>query len=97
MLIFLLYCDLPTMNCSADEICKELSSFSSGYIQVNSSLWFFKYPDGFDGNPLPKDEHLFYDHFEKFTNEESNIFIEILRNDHYYLLPEEVHRFLEQD
>lgn len=97
MLRFLLYCDLSTMNCTVNDINVELQKFTNGYAQVNDSLWFFKYPDGFDGNPLPKDEHLFYDHFEKFTNDSSIIFIEILRRDHYYNLPDEVHSFLESD
>lgn len=97
MLTFLLYCDLSTMNCTSYDINVELEKISGSYVQVNDSLWFFKYPDGFDGNPLPKDEHLFYDHFEKFTNENSVIFIEFLRNDHYYNLPDEVSSFLESD
>lgn len=97
MLNFLLYCDLSTMSCTAHDINAELQKFSKGYVQVNDSLWFFKYPDGFDGNPLPKDEHLFYDHFQKFTNDESTIFIEILHNNHYYFLPEEAHSFLALD
>lgn len=97
MLNFLLYCDLSTMNCTADDINAELQEFSNGYAQANNSLWFFKYPDGFDGSPLPKDEHLFYDHFQKFANDDSIIFIEILRRDHYYVLPDKVHSFLESD
>lgn len=94
MLNFLLYCDLSTMNCSASDINTELSDFANSYVQVNNSLWFFKYPDGFDGNPLPKDEHLFYDHFEKFTDEDSVIFLAILDKNHYYNLPENVVQFL---
>ena len=74
-----------------------LKKISRSHVQVNDSLWFFKYPDDFDGNLLPKDEQLFYDHFEKFTNENSIIFIEVLRNDHYYNLPNEVSSFLESD
>jgi hypothetical protein len=85
------------MNCTSYDINVELKKISGSYVQVNDSLWFFKYPDSFDGNPLPKDEHLFYDHFEKFTNENSVIFIEVLRNDHYYNLPDEVSSFLESD
>lgn len=94
---FILYCDLSTMNCSADDICKQLKMFTMGYVQANNSLWFFKYDDERDFDPLPNDEHLFYDHFEQFTNEESIIFIEILRRDHFYNLPDDVHNFLEQD
>lgn len=94
---FILYCDLSTMNCTADDICKELEKFTLGYVQTNNSLWFFKYDNESDFNPFSNDEHLFYDHFEKFTNEESIIFLEILRRDHYYNLPDDVHNFLEQD
>ena len=97
MLKLLLYCDLSTMNCSAEDINRELSSFSKSYIQANNSLWFFKYPDDFDGNYLPKDQYLFCNHFEKFTNEDSIIFIEVLRDDHYYNLPDKVCSFLESD
>lgn len=97
MKYFSLYCDLSTMKCTANEICATLESFAESYSQVNNSLWFFKYTDGFDGNPLPKEEHLFYDYFEKFTDKNSTIFIEKLRDDHYYLLPDANHRFLEQD
>lgn len=94
---FILYCDLSTMNCTGDDICKELEKFAIGYVQVNDSLWFFKYNNENDSDPLPNDEHLFYDHFEQFTNEKSIIFIEILHRDHYYNLPDDVHIFLEQD
>lgn len=94
---FILYCDLSTMNCTADDICNELEKFTMDYVQANNSLWFFKYDDKSDFDPLPNDEHLFYDHFEQFTNEESIIFIEILRRDHYYNLPDDVHNFLERD
>ena len=97
MLTFLLYCDLSTMTCTSYDINAELKKISRSHVQVNDSLWFFKYPDDFDGNLLPKDEQLFYDHFEKFTNENSIIFIEVLRNDHYYNLPDEVSSFLESD
>lgn len=94
---FILYCDLSTMHCTANDICRELSDFAIDYVQVNQSLWFFKYDNESDLNPLPNDEHLFYDYFEKFTNEESIIFIEILRKDHYYQLPDEAHHFLKTD
>lgn len=96
MKYFLLYCDLSTMKCTADEINSTLENFARSYSQVNNSLWFFKYNEETDLNPLPKEEHLFYDYFEKFTNENSIIFIEKLRNDHFYQLPETSHRFLEQ-
>lgn len=94
---FILYCDLPTMNCTVDDIFKELEKFTMGYIQANSSLWFFKYDDECNYNPLPNEVYLFHEHFEQFTNKESIIFIEILRRDHYYNLPDNVHNFLEQD
>lgn len=97
MLNFLLYCDLSTMSCTVEDINAELQKFSDDYAQVNDSLWFFKYPDGYDGNPLPKDEHLFYDHFRKFTNGHSIIFIEILHRNHYCILPDKVYSFLESD
>ena len=94
MLRFALYCDLSTMSCTAQDINKELSAFADSYVQVTDSLWLFRYPDGFDGNPLPKEEHLFYDHFEKFTGEDGIIFLEILRNNDYYNLPDSAHQFL---
>lgn len=94
---FILYCDLSTMNCTVNDINKELEKFTLGYRQANHSLWFFKYDNENDFNPLPNDEHLFYEHFEQYTNEESIIFIGILRHDHYYNLPDNVHNFLEQD
>ena len=97
MLQFILYCDLRTMCCAADDINAELSSFAASYVQVNNSLWFFKYPESFDGNPLPKDEHLFYEHFEKFTDENSIIFLAILNDNHTYNLPDAVNRFLDSD
>lgn len=97
MKFFLLYCDLSTMKCTADEICTILKTFAKSYSQVNISLWFFKYDVANDLDPLPKEEHLFYDYFQEFCNENSIIFIEILRNDHYYQLPETIHYFLEQD
>ena len=97
MKYFLLYCDLSTMKCSSDEINSTLSVFTESYSQVNNSLWFFKYDAENDFNPLPKEEHLFYDHFEQFVTENSIIFIEKLRDDHYYQLPDANHEFLQQD
>ena len=78
MKTFLLYCDLATMNCTSNEINETLQSFAESFSQVNDSLWFFKYDVAHDLNPLPKEEHLFYDHFERFTNKNSIIFIEQL-------------------
>ena len=94
---FLLYCDLSTMKCTSDEINSVLESFAESYSQVNNSLWFFKYTDGFDGNPFSKEVHLFYDYFEQFVTENSIIFIEKLRDNHYYQLPDANHDFLQQD
>lgn len=94
MLQFLLYCDLSTMNCTAQDINAELSKFADSYVQATDSLWFFRYPDGFDGNPLPREEHLFRDHFKKFAGEDGIIFIEIMKNDYFYNLPDSAHQFL---
>lgn len=94
---FLLYCDLSTMNCTAEEINKTLSSFTKSHSQVNNSLWFFKYDVERDFHPLPKEERIFYDYFEQFVNKDSVIFIEKLRNDHYYQLPDATNDFLSQD
>ena len=94
---FILYCDLSTMNCTVDDICKELEKCTMGYMQANSSLWFFKYDDESHLNSLPNEAHLFYEHFEQFTNKESILFIEVLRYDHYCNLPDDVRNFLEQD
>lgn len=97
LLNFLLYCDIPTLNCTADDINLELSTFAKSYIQVNDSLWFFKYPDGFDGSFFSKEEHLFYDHFEKFAGKTGNVFIERLTNNDFYQLPDEVCDFLSRN
>jgi len=82
------------MSCSASDINLELAAFAVSYVQVSDSLWFFKYPDGYDGNPLPKAEHLFYDHFEKFTDESSVIFLTTLSDSYYYNLPDAANKFL---
>ena len=97
MKIFLLYCDLSTMHCNTTEINEVLNSFASSFQQVNGSLWFFKYDAAHDFNPLPKEEHLFYDHFEQFTDKNSIIFIEQLSDDYFYQLPDKIHDFLSQD
>ena len=94
---FLLYCDLSTLKCTSDEINVVLDSFAESHSQVNDSLWFFKYDVENDFDPLPKEEHLFYDYFEQFVTENSIIFIEKLRDDHYYQLPDANHDFLQQD
>jgi len=85
------------MDCSASDINNVLSGFSSYYVQVNDSLWFFKYTDEFDGNYLSKEIALFYNHFEKITNDRSRIFISRLESHYYYYLPEEIHNYLEQE
>lgn len=96
MEFFLLYCDLSTLKCTSDEINVTLNSFTESYSQVNDSLWFFKY-DAKTFNPLPKEEYIFYEYFEQFITENSIIFIEKLRNDYYYQLPDTNHDFLQQD
>lgn len=97
MTTFLLYCDLATMNCTAGNINETLASFADSFSQVNDSLWFFKYDVHLSDSPLPKEEVLFYDFFEKFTDENSIIFIEKLHDTHFYQLPDETHDFLSQD
>lgn len=97
MKTFLLYCDLSTMNCTVDKINATLNSFTSSFIQVNDSLWFFKYDVESDFDPLPKEEHLFYDYFRQFTSENSTIFIDILHDKYYYQFPDAVCDFLELD
>ena len=97
MLQFILYCDLPTMKCTASDINAELSSFADFHMQVNDTLWLFKYPEGFVEDSRPKEEHLFCDHFEKFTDENSVIFLAPLDGNHYYILPDAAHRFLSAD
>lgn len=97
MLQFILYCDLSTMNCVASDINEELSSFAQSYVQVNNALWFFKYTNTFAGSCLPKEEQLFYDHFEKFTNKDSIIFLSMLDDKYYYNLPEIANQFLCSD
>lgn len=99
MLKFLLYCDLPTMNCTAQDINQELSEFADSYVQVNDGLWFFKYPDTYTGSFLAKGEQLFYDHFEKFTDDSSIMFLSKFDLDdcHYRILPDAVDRFLDSD
>lgn len=97
MLQFLLYCDLATMNCTASDINAELGSFASSYVQVNNNLWFFSYPKAFDGHFLPKEEALFCDHFEKFSKEDSVIFLAELGSRYYYNLPDAAHQFFSKD
>lgn len=94
---FLLYCDLSTMKCTVDDINNTLQGFSDCFIQVNNSLWFFRYDIKRDVNPLPKEENIFYKHFEKFTSKESIFFIEILSNKYFYEFPDTVHNWLQQD
>ena len=53
MTTFLLYCDLATMNCTADNINETLASFADSFSQVNDSLWFFKYDVHRSNSPLP--------------------------------------------
>lgn len=97
MLKFLLYCDLSTMKCTVADIEKELSRFASSFVKVNNSLWFFKYPNSYDGSPLPKEEHLFLDYFDKFTHDDSIIYMEKISDNYYFNLPDDICGFLEQD
>lgn len=97
ILRFMLYCDLSTMRCTASDINTELASFADSYVKVNDALWFFKYPNRFDGSFLSKDEFLFNKYFEKFTDEESIIFLSVLDDRNYYNLPDIVCDFLSSD
>lgn len=97
MLKFLLYCDLATMNCKASDIENELSKFASSFVKANDSLWFFKYPEGFDGSCLPKEEHLFLDYLEKFTDDNSIVYIEKVSDNYYFNLPDNICDFLATD
>ena len=97
MQTFLLSCDLSTMKCTVEDINAILTSFASDHIQVNTSLWFFKYDESKACSPLRKEEHLFCTYFEQLTNKDSIIFIEKLTDKHYYNLPDIFHDFLVQD
>lgn len=100
MLKLMLYCDLSTMKCTSDDINRELAQFSSSYVQVNNSLWFFKYDDDFNSSCLQKDEVIFYEYFEKHLKEDSIIFISLL-NSHdsrgrMYQLPAHIDTYLQE-
>lgn len=97
MLDFLISCDVSTLNCSADDISKEIETFANSYVRVSDSIWLFKYPSGFHGSFLAPEEHLFIDHFEKFTHSESTFILLQLKDRFYYNLPKSACSFLEQD
>lgn len=98
MIKMMLCCDLKTMKCAPDDIDQELSTFAISFVRVSDAIWLFKYPSGFEGSFLRPEEHLFYDHFEKFTEEESSIIlVELDDRKLYYNLPETVHNFLMED
>lgn len=97
MLKLMLFCDLTTLNCTVEDIESELSSFSNSFTKVNGSMWFFTYPSEFNGSFLPKPEQIFNDHFEKFTNDNSLVYIGILSEDNYYMLSDESSQFLSQE
>lgn len=97
MLKMMLCCDVTTMNCTADDIDSELSTFAPSYQRVSDSIWFFTYPSGFVGSYCPATESIFYDHFEKFCKDDSVIFVIDLREKFYCNLPESAMYFLEQD
>lgn len=94
VLDFLLYCDLSTMSCTTADINLELYDFAKSFVQINDSLWLFKYPSGFNGSPLQKPNYLFLEYFEKFTNDDSVIFIQQLDGNDYYSLPDEACEFI---
>ena len=46
---------------------------------------------------LPTEENIFYDHFEKFTNEDSIIYLDVVQKQSFYNLPDNVSEFLQED
>lgn len=96
MLTFMLYCDMSKIKASSNDITTILKEFSDSYIQLNDCVWFFKYPDGYNGSPLHKEEFLFYEYFEQLTDNESTIMI-CRMNDVFYDFPDTISHFLEQD
>lgn len=96
MKVFLLYCDLATISCTSEKINSTLDSFADSYIQVNDSLWFFKYDSSSDFDPLPIHEHLCYDYFNQYVSENSLFFMEELSPNFYSIFPEEVSYFLDR-
>lgn len=85
------------MACSADDIDNELSSFARLFLRVNNSLWFFECSDEFNGSFLPAEESIFYDHFEKFTDKGSIIYLDVVQKQSFYNLPDNVSEFLQED
>lgn len=96
MLKMMLSCDLNTMKCTADDIDREFSTFALSYLRVSDSIWVFTYPSGYKGSYLPENETIFYDHFEKFCDDESAIVITDLKES-FYNLPESAHMLLNRD
>ena len=93
----MLYCDLSTMSCCADDIDNELSSFARSFLRANNSLWFFECSNEFNGSFLPTEENIFYDNFEKYTNEDSIIYLDVVQKQSFYNLPDNVSEFLQED
>lgn len=80
MFKFILYCDLNTLRCTSEDINKELRAFSGKFLQVNTSLWIFTYPNEYQGYQITHEEHIFLEYFEKYTDTESIIVITEVSN-----------------
>ena len=94
----MLCCDVNTMKCTPADIDRELSTFAISFLRVSDSIWLFKYPSGWQGSYERPEVHLFYDHFEKYTVEDSSIImLELIDRTIYYNLPEAAHNFLSKD
>ncbi len=97
MLKLMLCCDVATMNCTAADIDRELSTFAPSHMRVSESIWLFSYPSGFRGSYFSVESTIFDDHFEKFCKDDSVIFVINLKERYYYNLPESALSFLNPD
>lgn len=97
MLKCFLYCDIKSLNCSAEDIEKALSDFAVSFIRVNDSIWLFKYTDTFNGYWESHESYIFNTYFEKFTTDQSLVLLSRIEDRFYYNLPEDCAYYLNSD
>lgn len=91
---FLLYCDFSTMLGTAQDIEKELRKLAWGFVRVNDSVWIVRMSK-YTGSYLRTEEFLFIECIEKYTNDDSFVYITRFGEDEYYNLPLSVVEFLD--
>ena len=89
--MYMIYCELDSMvNCTAEQLNDIIVSNTEDCIKLNERVWFANIEKHKHSSYLSATEDFFYDHIEKYTNENSIFIIVELARSSMYNIPDSV-------